>query len=139
MFGSYSLNWIGIIVATVASFAVSMAWYSKPLFGPAWRRLGGVTDKMAKEAQKSRGKTLITSLVLVGISSFVLANFITWLEVGETISALRLALWLWLGFFVPTEASKVLWEGKSWTLYFLNVCHYLATLSVSAVILAAWQ
>jgi len=136
MFGSYSLNWLGIIVAALASFLVGMVWYSKPVFGKAWAKLSGINDK---KMNKERGRTIITSILLSLISSFVLANFITWLSVEDSVSALRLALWLWLGFFVPTEATKVLWERRSWNLYFLNICYQLAALSVAAVLLAAWH
>ena len=140
MFEAYTANWGSVIVATLASFIISMLWYSKFLFGKAWMRLSGITAKTMNAAkQKSMVSSMITALILGIISSFVLANFISWLSITDSISGLRLALWLWLGFFVPTEAGRVLWEGKSWSLYFLNVCHYLATLSVSAIILAAWH
>ncbi len=37
------LNWLAIIVAAIAYFALGAAWYAPPVFGKAWMAAGGVT------------------------------------------------------------------------------------------------
>ena len=38
------LNWLAILVATVAAFALGGVWYG-PVFGKAWQRLVGISDE----------------------------------------------------------------------------------------------
>jgi len=38
------INWLAIIAATLASFAVGALWYSPLLFAKAWQREAGLSD-----------------------------------------------------------------------------------------------
>lgn len=49
------------------------------------------------------------------------------------------ALFTWIGFYVPMQANKVAWEGRSWTLFFINTGHDLLILMVMSQILAHWR
>ncbi|MDO8510396.1 MAG: DUF1761 domain-containing protein [bacterium] len=48
-------------------------------------------------------------------------------------------VWNWLGFIAPVTLGSVLWEGRSWKLWFLNNAYYLVTLVVMGIILALWM
>ena len=37
------LNWLAVIVAAVAYFAIGAVWYAPPVFGRAWTAAGGMT------------------------------------------------------------------------------------------------
>jgi hypothetical protein len=45
-----AIDWVAVIVATVASFAIGAVWYSPVLFAKAWQRESGVTDEQAKSS-----------------------------------------------------------------------------------------
>lgn len=36
------VNWLAVLVAALAYFAIGAAWYSPPLFGKAWAEAGGL-------------------------------------------------------------------------------------------------
>lgn len=36
------LNWLAVIVAGIAFFALEAVWYAPPVFGRAWQRASGV-------------------------------------------------------------------------------------------------
>jgi hypothetical protein len=36
------LNWLAVIVATLAFFALGAAWYAPKVFGDVWMRAGGI-------------------------------------------------------------------------------------------------
>src|SRR3989337_2905112 len=36
------LNWLAVIVATLAYFALGAIWYAPPVFGNLWMRAGGI-------------------------------------------------------------------------------------------------
>jgi len=44
----------------------------------------------------------------------------------------------WLGLVVPVSLGIVLWEGKSWKLWFINASSYLVTLLAMGIILGLW-
>ena len=41
----------------------------------------------------------------------------------------------WLGLIAPVTLSPMLWEGKSWKLWFINSGYYFVSLPVTGVIL----
>lgn len=45
----------------------------------------------------------------------------------------------WVGFSLPIQANKVGWEGRSWSLFFINVIHDLIALQLISQILANWR
>ena len=40
-----SINWLGVVLATVSTLAVGALWYSRVLFGEEWMGLVGLTDE----------------------------------------------------------------------------------------------
>ena len=45
---------------------------------------------------------------------------------------------IWIGFMATKALGGVLWEEKSWKLYFLNVSYDLVSLVAMGVIIGAW-
>ena len=68
------VNYLAVIAAAVATFALGGLWYSPALFGKAWQREAGVTE----EKMKSANMALIFGLtfVLALIAAWVFALFL---------------------------------------------------------------
>lgn len=141
------VNWLAIVVAAVAAFAIGFVWHG-PLFGKTWARLVGIDiSPEAMEKWKASGKTMTKSYVLtiVGslITAYVLSHFITmaatFFESPGVGRGLSTAFCAWLAFVAPVSLSRVLWEGKSWKLWFINAGYYLVSLLVMGAILAGWM
>jgi hypothetical protein len=68
------VSWLGVIVATLASFAIGSVWYSPVLFSKVWQREVGVSDEKAKGANMP----LIfgMSFVLQFLAALVFAMFL---------------------------------------------------------------
>lgn len=130
------INYLAVLVAAVAGMIVGALWYSPLLFGKIWMKASKLSEKDMKKAHMGRAYALAFLGSLV--TAYVLAHFVDYLEVSTVGGALTAAFWIWLGFFVTTSLSSVLWEGKPWSLYVLNIAHYLVSLSVMAVILGLW-
>ncbi len=77
------------------------------------------------------------------LMAFVLAHALifasNYLKIFDVSAGLTGAFWKWLGFIAPVTLGSVLWEGKSWKLWFLNNGYYLLSLIVMGVILAVWR
>ncbi len=141
------VNWLAIVVAAVAAFVIGFIWHG-PLFGKTWARLVGIDispEAIAKFKAEGKGMTKSYVLTIVGslITAYVLSHFITMagnyfdeMSVGRGLST---AFCAWLAFVAPVTLSRVLWEGKTWKLWFINAGYYLVTFLVMGAILAGWM
>jgi len=104
------LNYLAIVLATVAQFIIGAIWYSA-LFGKLWGRIHGF-DKLPKEVQQKMMKAMgpfygIQAFITL-VTSFVLAIFISYLPEWN---AYIMAAFFWIGFVVPTQVSAVIFSG----------------------------
>ncbi len=106
------LNYVAIIVASLAQFAFGAVWYT-PVFGKLWGKIHGF-DKVSKAEQqkmtKSMGLLLAVQFVVTMVTTIVLAMLLP-NSVRDSNAAYGLASLLWLGFIVPTQVSAVLFGG----------------------------
>ena len=134
-----TINYAAVLVAAVAGMVLGALWYSPLLFGKMWMSLSGITDKQIGEAKK-KGMTKSYILAFVGtlVMAYVLAHFVDYTQATTLAGGLQAGFWIWLGFVATTFLGMVLWEGKPWKLYFLNVAYYLVELLLMGAILASW-
>ncbi len=139
-------NYLAVLVSAIACFFLGWAWHSKLLFQKAWAKEMG-HDKMSKKekekAMKMMPKSLIGNFLALLVTAYVLTHVIqacSAFDRTEGIAAgLQAGFFIWLGFVATTLLNTVLWEGRSWKLYFINVGHHLAGLLLMGSILAVWK
>ena len=135
-----TINYVAVVVAAIAGYAVGALWYSPVLFGKVWMRLMEITpEKMEANKGKSMGKMYAIGFVGTLLMSYVLAHFVGMALVADISGALQLGFWLWLGFIATVLLGSVLYESRPWKLYFINAAHYLVALLVMAIILGLWK
>lgn len=135
MVGTITINYWAVLVAAVVNMVIGYLWYG-PVFGKIWVKLMGFTpEKMEEMKKKPMGKSYAIMFVSSLVMAYVLAHFVVVWSVSDIYGGLQVAFWVWLGFIATVMTGSVLWEGKSWQLYILNVAYYLVSLSVMAKIL----
>ncbi len=120
------INWVALIAAAVASMAVGFIWYG-PLFGKAWMKLTGKKE-MGNKSEMPK------MYAILFVSSLVTAYVLSVLGAG-----LQTAFWVWLGFQATLLLHGVLFEGKSWNLYFLVAGHQLVNLLAMSWVLSYFK
>ena len=129
------LNWFAVLVATVAWFAFSAAWYSVPPLSNAWQRAAKVTA--------TEGPPLVTVLVPTFIGYFVTATVIAMLAraIGAASFAdgLALGIVLGIGFGVVGALVTQLYEQKGSTYWTINGVNAIIAFSIVAVIVTLWD
>ena len=138
------INVVAVLVATVVSFILGFIWYAK-LFAKPWTREMGYDPKMRPDG-KTMAKGMALSIVGNFLFAWVLAFYLAgWkfipgtAEFGALPLAVNSALSVWLGFFLPVNLSRVVWEKHSWKLFLINSGYHLVAAEVVAVILASWR
>ena len=124
-----------IVTATVASIVLGFLWYG-PFFGKQWMKLMKITPKQMAEGKKKGMPATTYLLMIVGaiMTAYVLKLVLLQFPFSAVKSLLLTAVVLWLGFFVPTGIGSVLWEGRPWKLFFINVGYNLVNLIVMTVV-----
>ena len=132
----------GVVLATIAQFAVGMVWYTV-VFGAAWGRIHGF-DKLSKDEQRQMaskmGPFYGLQLIATVFTVIVLAKVIVLLP-GYSVYAL--AVMLWFGLVLPTQYSAVVFGGTEpkWIVQKLAIMTggTLVCLLVGAAILGAFN
>lgn len=137
-----SINPLAVIVSAVIGVVIGSFWYSPALFGTAWLKLSGIRmtpQKIRAAKKKGMGKSFALQFVGSLVMAFVLSALVNWVDAQTFGQGAAVAFWIWIGFILPVYLPSVLWEGKSWQLYWINVMYYLVTLVIMGGILAAWM
>jgi hypothetical protein len=131
------VNWVLIIVATIAQFVLGALWYSPMLFGKVWMQIMEVTH-LSKEAMQKMQKEMAPfyglQILLTLFTTFNLANFIGMLP---QFSSYHLAFWIWSAFIVPTQISAVIWANTK-KKYWLKQLGIMISMQLVGIMLAAW-
>ena len=128
------LNWLAIIVATVAWFAFSAIWYSVPPLSNAWMREAKVTP--------GDGPPLVTLLVPTFIGYFVTTIVIALLAravgAADLVDGLVLGILLGFGFGVIGALVVQIYERKGSSYWLINGINAIIAYSIVAVIVTLW-
>lgn len=136
------INYLAVLIAAVAAMVVGFLWYG-PLFGKKWMaEIGATPDQIEAAKAKGMGKTYAMMIVSTLIMSYVMAHSmvfaIEYLKIGGLAAGFQGGFWNWLGFVMPVTLGSVLWDGKSWTYWFITAGYYLVSFIIMATILAYW-
>lgn len=128
------LNWLAVIVASVAWFAFSAIWYSVPPLSKAWMREAKVTP--------GDGPPLVTLLIPTFIGYFVTTIVIALLAkaIGASgfADGLVLGILLGVGFGVIGALVVQIYEQKGGSYWLINGINAIIAYSIVAVIVTIW-
>jgi len=137
---SMHINFVAVLIATVANFFVGYVWYT-PLFGEVWAKENGF-DRSAKPAGGEIAKGMIINIIGNFFMAYVFAsNAIAWSfvpgmgEMSMPLQVFNAVFFTWLGFYLPVDLNTVAWERKSWKLFAINTGYHFMMLLVAALIL----
>jgi len=136
---SFEINIWAVVVSTIIYFGLGMLWYSPKLFGKSWMALQNFTEeKMAAMKSKGMAKPMIFGLIGAFITSFILAYVISISGAAVIGEGLWIGFLAWLGFVATVALGSVLWEGKPFKLYMINMGYHLVSLLIMSLVLTVW-
>jgi hypothetical protein len=135
-----NINYLAITIAVVAHFVLGFLWYT-PLFGKVWAK-----EIKMDTTQTPDPKVMIKGMVFNLIGNFFMAyvlahnnaawSFVPGMEqMGKIGTILNSSIFTWLGFYVPYHLGAIVWESRSWKLFFINTGYALASLLLVSGIL----
>lgn len=134
-----TINYWAVLVSGVAMMVLGGLWYSPLLFGNIWIKLSGFSQKdMEKAKQKGMAASYFFNFVATLVMAYILAHFVDYVDATTWQDGLLAGFWIWLGFIATVSLASVLWEGKPFSLYLINIAYYLVGLPIMGVILTLW-
>ena len=117
------MNWLAVVVATLAFFAVGAIWYTA-LFGKIWQREVGLSNE-----QLTGGRNMMlvmgTCFVLEFIVCLTVGHMFDFLEPSDR-AKMMIALGLALGVMMPATGINYLYQRKSLKLFLVDSGHFVA-------------
>jgi hypothetical protein len=131
-----TLNWLAIIVSTLAFFGLGAFWYSPVAFGKIWMKETGITNEKAKTASMAKvmGLTVLFSFIM----ALNLALFMNSPEIGLSEGAMYGFFtgfgWIAMSIFVSGQ-----YEFRSTRYMLINAGYNIVGLTIVGMILGAWK
>ena len=133
------INWLAVLVATVAYFMLGALWYSKALFGSTWAKLVNL-DVNNPDLKKGMGGMMVSTFILMFIVSFGLEVLIV--KIGfaqEFMYGIKLGLLTGLAFATAAVSINYVYERRPSSLYLINNGYHVLGHIIVATILVVWR
>lgn len=132
------INWLAVLVAAIAYFALGAIWFSKPVFGARWIALHdiNVNDDNAK---KGLGAIMFGSFLLTLLISFGLAILVARSHFYEAISGIKLGLFTGIFFAATAISITFLYIKKPLAIHLIDNGYHIVGQVIAAVILCVWK
>ncbi len=127
----FAVNWLAVILATVASWAFGAAWYM--VFAKQWLAAIGKTPDQINRADYT---PYIWSVVCLLVMAYFMALLTPALMGSNSVTnGLIVGAHMWLGFVVTAMVLNHRYEGAPWSRTFINAGYLLAVLLIDAVVI----
>ncbi len=133
------INYLAVVVAAVAAFAIGGLWYSPLLFAKQWVKAHGFTEEQVKEMQKGAGKAYAVSIACQLLIALAIAVLVGYLQLALCVQGLKLALLIWAGFAFPLGLMATMFTDKRITVYYIDTGAQLVYLLIMGSIITVWH
>jgi len=128
------------MVAAVVHFILGGLWYSPLLFGNKFIQLiNWSPEKLRQVENESHAKEMVIAFVMSLLLVYILAHFVQYTKATNVAGGVQTAFWLWLGFVLTTHVPTVLFEGRNFGLFLINIAYQFVGCVLAGVILAIWR
>lgn len=133
-----NLNWLHILVAAIAYFAIGAVWYSA-LFQKSWIRYHNI-DTSNPDAKKGAGLIFLIGFIWTLVMVAALAILIGKMSLtGGIISGIKLGLTTGVCFSALAISMTYLYLKKPLGLHLIDGLYHVVGQIVAAIILILWK
>ena len=133
-------NWLAILVAAVAYFALGSVWFSV-LFGKQWMALNGIpepTPEKKEEMKKMMMPLMLKTFVMGFVMAFVIGLLAMSIGVYRCIPGIKLGLGLSVVGVIPLIMADM-YLMKPLKLWFIDAGYHVVGIVLMSIIIAVWH
>jgi hypothetical protein len=131
------INYIAVIVATLAGFGLGAVWYM--VLGRAWMRAISKTEAEIKQNQVgAKALPFVIALVALFVMALMLAGLMGHLGDVTVRGGVISAFFVWVGFVITTMGVNHAFAGAKPMLTLIDGGHWLAVLLVMGAAIGAF-
>lgn len=131
------INYIAVIVATLAGFGLGAVWYM--ILGRAWMRAIGKTEAEIKQDQGvAKALPFVIALVALFVMALMLAGLMGHLGDVTVRGGVISAFFVWVGFVITSMGVNHSFAGAKPMLTLIDGGHWLAVLLVMGAAIGAF-
>ncbi len=124
------VNWLAIVLATIASFAFGAGWYMG--LSRQWLDALGKTKEQLQVGFTPFIWSLLVELVMAYFVALFTISIFGEVSIGN---AVLVAVLLWLGFVITTLVMNHRYEGMKWSLTVIDGLHILGVLVIQGLVI----
>jgi hypothetical protein len=133
-------NWLAIIVAALAYFALGSLWYSA-LFGKQWMALNNIpepTPEKKEEMKKMMMPLMLKTLVMGLVMAFAIGLVGTSIGVQRCVAGIKLGLALSAIGVIPLIMADM-YLMRPLKLWFIDAGYHVIGITLMSIIIAVWH
>lgn len=130
------LNWLAVVVATIAWFAFSAVWYSIPPLSKAWANAAKVDTS---EDGPPLALLFIPTLIGYFVTTTVIGLLVAGVGVDSVGEGITLGVVLGVGFGMVGALVNQVYESKGSGYFLINGLNAVIAFAIVGAILAAWN
>jgi Protein of unknown function (DUF1761) len=133
-------NWLAIIVAAIAYFALGSVWFSV-LFGKQWMALNNIpepTPETKEQMKKMILMMMVKTLLMSMVVAVVIGMLVMALGVVKCVPGIKLGLALSAVGIVPLVMSDM-YLMKPLKLWFIDAGYHVVGITLMSIILSVWH
>ena len=132
-----NLNWLHVLVAALAYFALGAIWYG-PLFSKPWVK-GHNIDANGPDAKKGVGVLMALSFVAFFVITFAAAVILTIVHAEVASHALKWGLFLGGAIAAPVIVINHLYLKKPIIIHVIDALYHVVGITIACLILVLWR
>ncbi len=126
-------NWMGIVLATLASFVLGFLWYHPGLFGRKWQEETGLSDSDLKETNMALifgAAFVLTFIVMFVMDSMIIDDLMAMAD------AVSVGLLIGFGIGAASLGINYAFARKSFVLWLIDAGYIVLMICIGSIILA---
>jgi uncharacterized protein DUF1761 len=131
---SFAVNYVAVVVATVAALIVGFIWFMPMVFGSRWLAYLGRPGEQLRP-----GPEFVLSIASAFVNAWTLAVLALNLKAASAMDGVVVGVLVWLGFFVTVTTANTVIAKRPWGLWAIDVGHALVAQVAMAVIVTVMR
>jgi hypothetical protein len=129
------INYLAVIIASLAYFFVGAVWYSKALFASQWVALNGI-DVNAADARKGLVQMMLSTFLMNVVIALALSVLIQAMGLHGAMHGFKLGLLCSVAFSTMTISMGYVYQRKPMMLYVIDCGYHIVGIILASVILS---